>query len=76
VRFDPRRLQGLRDMTPPVTGAALQQFVFALNWIRSALPEFSRLVGPLHDLLEAVYQRAAGKRRKTAAAKVPLSEVG
>jgi hypothetical protein len=63
-------------MTPPVTGADLQQFFCALNWMRSALPEFSRLVGPLHDLLEVVYQRAAWKRTKTAAAKVPLSEVG
>jgi hypothetical protein len=76
VRFDPRRLQGLREMSLPITRADLQQFLCALNWKRSSLPDFARLIGPLHDLLEIVYHAAQGKRTKTASAKVLLSEVG
>jgi hypothetical protein len=30
----------------------------------------------MHDLLELVHARAGGRRTKTAAAKIPLSEVG
>jgi hypothetical protein len=76
VRFDPFLLKGLGDMSHPTTGADLQQFVCALDWMHSALPEVSSLVGPLQDLLTAVLGRAAGKRTKNAAAKVTLFEVG
>jgi hypothetical protein len=44
--------------------------------MRSALPQFSTVVAPLHDLLELEYTRAGSRRAKTAAAKIPLSEVG
>jgi RNase H-like domain found in reverse transcriptase/Reverse transcriptase (RNA-dependent DNA polymerase)/Integrase core domain/Integrase zinc binding domain/Chromo (CHRromatin Organisation MOdifier) domain len=76
VNFDPRRVQGLRDMPPPQTGADLQQFVCALNWMRTAIPMFSTLIAPLQDLLEHVYAYAGSKRTRTAAAKVLLSDVG
>jgi Reverse transcriptase (RNA-dependent DNA polymerase) len=51
VRFDPRLSQDLRDMPIPLRGADRQQFVCALNWMRSALPQFYTLVSPLHHLL-------------------------
>jgi Reverse transcriptase (RNA-dependent DNA polymerase) len=38
VRSDPRRAQGFLDMSMPVSGADLQQFVCALNWMRTATP--------------------------------------
>jgi hypothetical protein len=63
-------------MSLPITGADLQQFLCARNWMRSSLPDFARLIGPLHDLLEIVYYAAQDKRTKTTAAKVLLSEVG
>jgi hypothetical protein len=75
-KFDPRRIQGLLDMAPPVTGADLQQFTCAVNWMRTAIPSFSTLVSPLHKLLEVVYARAGGKRTKTAVARVLLAEAG
>jgi hypothetical protein len=49
---------------------------FALNLRRSAIPKFTSLVGPMHDLLVDIYQRAAGKHTKTAVTKICLSEVG
>jgi RNase H-like domain found in reverse transcriptase len=76
VRFDPRRAQGLLDLPAPTTGADLQQFVCALNWMRTSIPSFATLIAPLHILLESVYQAAGGKRTKTAAAKVQLHLVG
>ena len=75
VRFDPRRVQALHDMALPVTGADLQQFVCALNWMRTSIPSFATLISPLQDLLEAVYSHA-GKRTKSAASKILLSKVG
>jgi hypothetical protein len=72
VRFDPRRAQGLLDMPAPTTGADLQQFVCALNWMRTSIPSFDTLIAPLQTLLESVYEAAGGKRTKTAAAKVQL----
>jgi Reverse transcriptase (RNA-dependent DNA polymerase) len=75
-KFDPRRIQGLIQMPLPTTGADLQQFTCALNWMRTAIPSFSTLVAPLHQLLEDVYARAGGRRTKTSVARIPLSEVG
>jgi hypothetical protein len=76
VCFDPRRVQGLRDMETPSTGAELQQFVCALNWMRNSLPMFAQLIGTLQEILERVYQAAGGQRTRTAAAKIPLIDVG
>jgi RNase H-like domain found in reverse transcriptase/Reverse transcriptase (RNA-dependent DNA polymerase)/Integrase zinc binding domain len=76
VRFDPRRIQGLKEMATPRTGADLQQFVCALNWMRTAIPAFSKMVAPLQQLLETVYSLAGGKRTRAAAVKIPLSRVG
>jgi Reverse transcriptase (RNA-dependent DNA polymerase) len=75
-KFDPRRIDGLLKMSPPSTGADLQQFLCALNWMRTAIPAFTTLVSPLHTLLELAYSRADGKRTKAAVARITLSEVG
>jgi hypothetical protein len=63
-------------MEPPVTGADLQQFSCAVNWMRTAIPSLSTLVSPLHKLLEIVYTRADGKCTKTAVARVLIAEAG
>jgi RNase H-like domain found in reverse transcriptase/Reverse transcriptase (RNA-dependent DNA polymerase)/Integrase zinc binding domain/Integrase core domain len=75
-KFDPRRIQGLLDMPPPTTGADLQQFICAINWMRTAIPSFSTLTAPLHNLLECVYSVTGGKRTKTAVARILLSGAG
>jgi RNase H-like domain found in reverse transcriptase len=63
-------------MPQPVTGADLQQFTCAMNWMRTSIPSFSALTSPLHQVLEDVYARAGGKRTKTSAARILLSEAG
>jgi Reverse transcriptase (RNA-dependent DNA polymerase)/RNase H-like domain found in reverse transcriptase len=76
VRFDPRRVQGLRKMELPTTGADLQQFLCAMNWMPTAVPNYSSMISPLHSLLEEVYRTVGGKRTKSAVSKILLSAVG
>lgn len=42
-------------MYPQSTGAHLQQFVRALQWVRQAIPNFTEFVDPLYDFMECVY---------------------
>jgi hypothetical protein len=37
---------------------------------------FDQLIAPLHEILERVYQAAGGHSTRTAAAKIPLIDVG
>jgi RNase H-like domain found in reverse transcriptase/Reverse transcriptase (RNA-dependent DNA polymerase) len=74
VKFDPARLQGLLYMPCPTSGADLQQFMCALNWIRSSMPMYNALVSPLSLFLETVYA-AAGARTKKAAGNTVLLDL-
>jgi hypothetical protein len=51
VRFDPRRTQGLLEITMPTTIAYLQQFVCALKWMRMSIPAIAQLIAPLQALI-------------------------
>ena len=64
IRFDPRNFAALLEMQEPVTGADLQQFLCAVNWMRSAIPEFTKLIAPLAALMETVYTEAGGRTKK------------
>jgi Reverse transcriptase (RNA-dependent DNA polymerase) len=75
VKFDPARLQGLLDMPGSTSGADLQQFMCALNWMQSSMPMYNALVSPLNSFLETVYA-AAGARTKKAAGKTNLRDLG
>jgi len=72
VKLDPSRLQALLNMNPPNTGAELQQFLCAANWMRTVIPEFTKLTAVLADILEEVYARA-GKRTRQSVSKVKVS---
>ncbi len=75
VRFDARRLDGIFNMEQPTSGGHLQQFVCALQWMRTGIPNFAKLTSELHYIVERVYA-CAGKRAKRAVSKVKLSAVG
>ncbi len=49
---DPEKSQILLDMSRPETVADLMQFVCAMNWLRSSLPDYVRVMAPLSNLLE------------------------
>jgi len=75
IRFDPRRMSALLEMEEPSNGAHLQQFICALQWVRTAIPNFTAIVTPLHKFMERVYDQA-GKRTKRAVARYSLSDNG
>lgn len=75
IRHDPARLDTLLDMERPSWGGQLQQFLCAMQWLRSSIPQFQDLVAPLHDFLEKVYKHV-GKRTKRAVARVSLDQIG
>jgi hypothetical protein len=74
ILFDPRRLNALREMSLPVTGADLQQFLCALGWMRKGIPDYSRRTRPLLELLEEVYKIGGGRTRRHAS-RVKLSSL-
>ncbi len=76
VKHDPARVVALQQLPSPVTGADLQQYVCAINWMRMSIPGFNVLVQPLSEILERVFAAAGGKRKKQAAAAVLLTDVG
>lgn len=71
MTFDPRHLQSLIDMRRPTTANQLQQFLCATNWMRTSIPEYSKKISPLHELMECCYKKA-GKRTKRSVAKISL----
>lgn len=75
VRHDPARINALTNLPAPTTEQELQQFVCALNWMRSSLPAFNKLIAPLTKCMENVYERAGG-RKKCQVRGVQLSDVG
>jgi Reverse transcriptase (RNA-dependent DNA polymerase) len=44
VRFDPKNMEALQTMHEQQNGAELVQYVAAVNWMRSAIPNYSKRV--------------------------------
>ncbi len=55
VKFHPRQGEALTSMEPPTTVGALMELGHGANWMRTAIPRFSELIEPLHNLLESQY---------------------
>lgn len=72
IKFDPRNMDGLLNMEPPNHGGDLQQFLCALQWVKTCIPQFNALIEPLHLFMENVYE-VAGKRTKRAVSRVRLT---
>lgn len=51
MQYDPRELETLKGIQASCKGADLQQFVSAMNWIKSAIPDFAAEIAPLHSQL-------------------------
>ena len=72
IRFDPSATDALLSMEPPTNGAQLQQLLCAMQWVRTAIPKFSKVISELQEMMENAYQKA-GKRTKRAVAKISLA---
>ncbi|ETV63678.1 hypothetical protein H257_19389, partial [Aphanomyces astaci] len=76
VKHDPARVEALQQLPSPVSGADLQQYMCAINWMRISIPGYNMLVQPLTEMLERVFAAGGGKRTKQAAAAVLLEDIG
>jgi hypothetical protein len=47
VCFDPNNMEALKTMQEPQNGADLVQYVATVNWMRRAIPNYSKHVAPL-----------------------------
>ena len=75
VKFHPRQYAALTNMSAPTTVGALMELVHGANWMRTAIPNFSQLIAPLHDLLETNYSNHR-TRKKTRLTNRPISAWG
>eukprot|EP00171_Calliarthron_tuberculosum_P000872 IDg872t1 len=62
-------------MPPPKMGDELLQFICAANWMRSAIPDFNRIIAPLSELIERVH-KLSKKRTKKSASRIHLESAG
>ena len=75
MRHDPARVEALRSLSYPVNAGQLQEFLMAMNWMRTNLPDYSRTVDKLEQLLNVALEGSTSRNKK-AATKVVLSSVG
>jgi hypothetical protein len=61
VRIDPKNMKALQTMQEPQNVADLVQYVAAVNWMRSAIPNYSKRVASLYAALAKLFE---GKRRR------------
>jgi hypothetical protein len=47
VRLDPKNMEALQTMQEPQNGADFVQYVAAVDWMRSVIPNYSKRVAPL-----------------------------
>ena len=66
IQYHPRHFESLVSMKKPTTARELQQLLCATNWMRSSIPNYAKVVEPLHNLMEEAYSKAGGKRTKRA----------
>jgi hypothetical protein len=71
VHFDPKNMEALQTMQEPQNGADLVQYVAAVIWMRSSIPNYSKRVSPLQAALAKVFE-GKSHRTKNAAAAVSL----
>lgn len=74
VRFDPSRLSGLQKTSLPRNAGELCEYVYCLQWMSTAIPNFIERIAPLRDILEAAYKKA-GSRKKRAIRGISLSDL-
>jgi hypothetical protein len=70
VPINPNNMEALQTMREPQNGADLVQHVAAVNWMRSAVPNYSKVVAPLQAALATVFE---GKSRITTKAAAAVS---
>jgi hypothetical protein len=68
VHFDQNNMEALQTMHELQNGADLAQYVAAVNWIRSAITNYSKRVAPLQAALAIVFEGKSHRTKKATAA--------
>jgi hypothetical protein len=68
VRFNSKNMEAQQTMQEPQNGADLVQYIAAVNWMRSAIPNYSKRVAPLQAALAKVFEGKSRRTKKAAAA--------
>jgi hypothetical protein len=68
VRFHPKNMEALQTMQEPQNGADLIQFVAAVNWMRSAIPNYLERAFPPQAESAKVFEGKSRRTKKAAAA--------
>lgn len=74
INCDPRRLESLKNGHPPTNAAKLSRFVHCLHWMSKFIPQFTRRVTPLKQILEEAYKKF-GKRTTNSIKNITLTSV-
>lgn len=75
IRINPRRMNVLLNMQPPTTGAHQQQFLCALQWVKTATHELKKITRYIHEFTDRVCE-TAGKRTKLRISSFSLASIG
>jgi hypothetical protein len=67
-RFDSINMELLQTVQEPQNDADLVQYFAAVNWMRSAIPNYSKRVAPLQAALAKVLENESRRTKKAAAA--------
>lgn len=67
IRQDESRLSGLTTLPLPATGADLQRFLCASNWIRDSIVDYARVFEPLQSKFNDALQNKSRKKKSAAA---------
>jgi len=51
IGTDPEKFAAIAELEPPSTVKDLRQYLIVASWYRRLVPDFSRIVKPLNDLL-------------------------
>lgn len=71
VRYNQRNFDCLLNLEPQATGPNQHQFLHLIQRVKTGIPDFTKLMSPLHEFMERVYETSA-KRSKPALATVRL----
>jgi hypothetical protein len=76
VRFDPKNMSALQTMQEPQNGADLVQYVSAVNWMRIAIPNYSKRVAPPQAALAKVFEGKSRRTKKSCSRSVAATPLG
>jgi hypothetical protein len=68
VLFDSKNMEALQTMQETQNGADLVQYVAAVNWMRSAIPNYSKRLVSLQAALAKMFKVKSRRTKKSAAA--------